>query len=56
MVKWYGVVFHYSETQAIDAPIEEFTCSLETQKKVYDFIIAECDEIINNSMLPNATF
>ncbi len=53
MVKWYGGIPIITESQAIDTPIEELQVPRNKEQEVYDFVISECDEIINNEMLPN---
>lgn len=55
MVKWYGGIPLITESQAIDAPIEDLQVPRSTEQEVYDFVIAECDELINNGMLDSPT-
>ena len=51
MVKWYGGIPLITKSQAIDASIVELQVPRNKEQEVYDFIISECDEIINNGML-----
>jgi len=53
MVKWYGGIPLITEAQAIDAPIEDLQVPRNKEQEVYDFVISECDDIINNEMLAN---
>ncbi len=45
LVKRYGGVPIITVPQAIDAPDDELYIKRNTEQEVYDFIIAECDEI-----------
>lgn len=51
MVKRYGGVPLVLKSQSIDTPIEELMVPRNKEVEVYDFIIKECDEIINEGML-----
>lgn len=52
MVKWYGGIPLITEAQPIDKTIEQLQVPRNTEQEVYDFILSECDDIINNKLLP----
>lgn len=51
MVKRYGGVPLITVPQALDESWEELYPSRNSEQEVYDFILAEMDDIINNEYL-----
>ena len=53
MVKRYGAVPLITVLQNMDDPKEELYVKRTPEKDVYDFILSEMDDIINNNYLPD---
>ncbi len=52
LVKRYGGVPLITEPQSIDQPIEELFVPRNKEKEIYDFVAAECDELV--TILPES--
>jgi len=52
MVKRFGGLPIILTPQSVDLPIDELQVPRSTEKQSYDYILAECDTIINNQLLP----
>ncbi len=52
MAKWYGGVPVITEAQPVDTPVDSLRVPRSTEEQVYDYVLAQCDSIIDNALLP----